>query len=1008
MLTLRTIGSISIEVDGSRIPQTNQQVHSALVYLVINRGKLIPRRTLGALFFPNAADDNASHSLRQLIYRVRKFAPNVDSTSSDLRLQADSATWDVDAILTRGHASPDELKLLAFGYLPDYCPQHSPTFAQWLEDHRSDVTATLRGILVRQLQSVRSRNDYASLETVARACLALDPFNEEATLAAAESLAMTGSKMEALALLDDYVAEVGSRAPQLRVSPRLLRERISEYFIESAPHPNPRLIGRDAELTSLLEFIQNSKSGACNACIITGPSGIGKSRLLAEGCALAALAGHAVVRTRLHPHDSHRPFAILGDLGAALLELPGSLGASPEALATVRGLCGLGPSTFTAMPKAPHDIHAVVAAIHSHVVELIDAIAGEQALVVCVEDGQWIDEASTELLAELLDNRRAVSILIASQRKLDFPLRAATTPRLFRMNLLPLNQEQSSSVLSNLFLINQRQTHDDFVRLATRLSGGVPFYLHLLFRSFQSSGDVTGVPPALAAAVETRITELDEASRTVFDAIVVLGAHCSEGRLEALTQLPRYALMGAVRDLDERGLIRFSDEIIAPTHDIFADACRKRMPVMVSRLLNRASAVLLEDDPKGVEPLAIATHWLACGEEHRAVSVLIATADRSMQLGRPRDAIALIEAAQKNTLDANTKREVDLRLFSACAAAGEHVEAAALAERLALIAGSEGVDLQVKAIANLYAGGRSIVAYASVLEGLAADRSHSFVHRAYAARLLVIIAEDLFDRQMGEAAMQSIEDMPHESDAMYARLIFETAFGSSNNATRLAIQTCELMLGDQPDVARLLALHNASNVLMRFGHMKAATEYMQRGYAVAERSKIWSTCAGFSAMIAEMYWLTGERGPAAEWFKIALHHLPRASASARAAQVMGLAIMFALEEGDPTKAEHLLEEAERTCPRVGENRFAVERLAYITRISMARGETPSESDVHELLRMHKTYRGSGLQDMATDTLIAALVALKRSEEAISIRNDYLSAHRRDGFPIPPQLKFLAS
>jgi hypothetical protein len=66
----------------------------------------------------------------------------------------------------------------------------------------------LRALLVRQIQEIRSRKDYRALAPVAKACLALDPLNEEATLAAAESLAAVGAKADALHVFDRYIADV--------------------------------------------------------------------------------------------------------------------------------------------------------------------------------------------------------------------------------------------------------------------------------------------------------------------------------------------------------------------------------------------------------------------------------------------------------------------------------------------------------------------------------------------------------------------------------------------------------------------------------------------------------------------------------------------------------------------------------------------------------------------------------------------------------------------------------
>src|SRR5262249_24549712 len=131
-------------------------------------------------------------------------------------------------------------------YLAGYAPAFSEPFAEWLETRRSQVHGNARRAAVVALAELRSQSRFAEAEALARSCLELDPLNEEATLALAECAALSGSKTEALSILDQYLAEVGDGAGDLRLPASVLRRRISERLSmpQYTASREPMLVGR--------------------------------------------------------------------------------------------------------------------------------------------------------------------------------------------------------------------------------------------------------------------------------------------------------------------------------------------------------------------------------------------------------------------------------------------------------------------------------------------------------------------------------------------------------------------------------------------------------------------------------------------------------------------------------------------------------------------------------------------------------------------------------------------
>jgi hypothetical protein len=167
MILLNTLGPLTARIDDRRVPSNSDLLTGALLFLVTQRGAPVRRQALVDLFFPAGSSDAS----RQLVYRLRHCGVEIDSEAGRLQLPASAFAWDLDVLLARGVALEEELAALQRGYLADYRPRLRPPYLAWVEEHRNDVTAKLRELLVRQIQDIRKRRDFRSLGAVARACL---------------------------------------------------------------------------------------------------------------------------------------------------------------------------------------------------------------------------------------------------------------------------------------------------------------------------------------------------------------------------------------------------------------------------------------------------------------------------------------------------------------------------------------------------------------------------------------------------------------------------------------------------------------------------------------------------------------------------------------------------------------------------------------------------------------------------------------------------------------------
>ena len=157
------------------------------------------------------------------------------------------------------------------------------------------------------------------------------------------------------------------------------------------------LIGRREECARLDRLIADARSGISAAVVVRGEAGVGKTALL--DYVLGHAAGCRLVRSSGVESEMELPFAGLHQLCAPFLDqlerLPSPQG---DALATAFGMRS-GP---------PPDLFLVGLAV----LNLLADVAETQPLVCLVDDGQWLDRASAQVLGFVARRLAAESIVM--------------------------------------------------------------------------------------------------------------------------------------------------------------------------------------------------------------------------------------------------------------------------------------------------------------------------------------------------------------------------------------------------------------------------------------------------------------------------------------------------------------------------------------------------------------------------------------------------------------------
>ena len=339
-LTVRAIGGCCIAIGKTTLTPDAAVLFALGLYLAVRAGRPTPRAELLEMLWPDVPETGRRHSLRQMLYKLKRAGLAIDGDGDVLMLAPDAVSGDLIALM--GEAWPDAVTdahvPALTQVLPGYEPAISPRFQEWIDDLRAMCAGQIRRAATRLVEIGQREGRWTDVEQLARRCLDADPLNQHATMAAATAAAMSGAKAEALRVLDGYLWELGEADRATTQPVRLLRRRLADQPAHRLPRSGePPLFARAADIAWLNDRVEVARSGAA-AAVLAGPPGIGKSAVMRAFAAHAELRGWRFVEARLQASDLDRPLATFVELVPSLLRLTGAVGAAPESLAQMRRL----------------------------------------------------------------------------------------------------------------------------------------------------------------------------------------------------------------------------------------------------------------------------------------------------------------------------------------------------------------------------------------------------------------------------------------------------------------------------------------------------------------------------------------------------------------------------------------------------------------------------------------------------------------------------------------------
>jgi DNA-binding SARP family transcriptional activator len=446
LLRLAVFGTPEVFHDERRLSFALHKAEALLLYLGVEGG-MHSRSQLAALLWPDSEPSTARNALRNALALLRSLLADVPAAGhSHLLLEQELLGLNPQAPLERdldvvqrawkavhglAAAPPEEqrealistvqhaISLVRGPFLDGFWLREETAFDEWHEQQQRQWQVRVQLLLERLSAWQEEGFELEAAKATLTRWLALDPLAEEASRRLMRVYLVQGDPTAALQV---YATLRARLAEELRVKPSaetgLLAERVraAQARRGAAPaHASPTvehrppgelvapLVGRAAAFRQLMGRYQQTRQGQPQAVLLVGEAGIGKTRLAGEFVGWAAVQGAEVLRGHAFELGGRLPYQPLVEALRTRLEAENA----PEDLVEDLWLAELSrllPELRLRYPDLPAPAQDEISGklrLFEAVARLLEALAKRTPVVLLLDDLQWIDGASLDLLRYL-------------------------------------------------------------------------------------------------------------------------------------------------------------------------------------------------------------------------------------------------------------------------------------------------------------------------------------------------------------------------------------------------------------------------------------------------------------------------------------------------------------------------------------------------------------------------------------------------------------------------------
>jgi DNA-binding winged helix-turn-helix (wHTH) protein len=459
-----------------------------------------------------------------------------------------------------------------------------------------------------------------------------------------------------------------------------LRDDLEAPVPPAAPRApaDPLVVGRDAELALLRMALERAQAGQRQLCFVTGEPGIGKSTLIRTFLASLDPASMFIARgSCFEQHSTPEPYL-------AIIEAVGGLAGSSRGAEVKAALVRYAPTFVAQVPHLVSDEQLADVTRRAtfsnqsrqlrELSEAMEALSAQDPLVLVLEDLQWSDVATIDLLSSLGQREAPAKLLVigtsrhAEIQRPNHPLNHAMRSLVARSGALEIRLP-TITVASVQSFIDKRFVGHAFPRslteLVVKITGGTPLYLvslldELAGRGMLASGDGQWLltvpieevqahrPASVKQLIDMQLDRLPPAEQRVLEAASVVGAEFSTRLVAAALEQPVEQVDDVCDLLARRSLFlrAEADDRYGVTHALVQEVCLERSSPARRQRWHRLVAEALQGDPRASENShLLAKHFDAGGEPARAIAAYLAAARHASTRYAGADAVTLCARA---------------------------------------------------------------------------------------------------------------------------------------------------------------------------------------------------------------------------------------------------------------------------------------------------------------------------------------------------------------------------
>jgi predicted ATPase/DNA-binding SARP family transcriptional activator len=726
--SLFLLGTPYLSIHGESISVDTRKAIALLAYLVVS-GEGHTRDGLAAFFWPDYAQSNARAALRRTlsVLNTALGEASLQASRENIDLDLKYPIWCdcheflelLDSCGKHGHPigdvcerciSPLERAVALYrgDFMEGFSLRDSMAFDDWQFFEGEELRQKFGSALERLIRACSARAEFERSLEYARRWLALDPLREEAHRQIMQCFAWAGQRNAALhqyqecerillhelgvaplpetsRLYQEIKANRQPEIPELWGSDAMQVASVQPVFAPAqfVAGEDSKLVGRAAEWQMLQLALQSAADGKGGFIALQGEVGIGKTRLARDFVAYARQLGSIVLSAISFQGEANLAYGPFLEIFQSALQSPTARdqlsSLSPQLLSEAARLLPelvhlVGGIPLPAASDSPGAQMRFFEALRQ---VLLALMRGSAPGVIVLDDLQWADEATLDLLAFIVRRLQDKPLLLLGAWRVENAAGQA------RLNALMAEAQRNGSGqplhLSHLtaahiaeWLASNYQADQDRLQAwSERLlleTDGSPFllveYMKSVPRELPDLHTVSWeLPVSVREILRWRLSGLDDASRQVIQAAAAIGRSFDYNTLHAAGGRSEEETVAALETLIQRGIIGeaqsnlrriAADDLRNLRYDFGLD--KERMLVYEEtslarrRVLHRRIAAYLAEHVYGREEgrfsaALLAHHFRLAGLPQEAAHYLRVAGEEARQVYANQEALAHFQAA---------------------------------------------------------------------------------------------------------------------------------------------------------------------------------------------------------------------------------------------------------------------------------------------------------------------------------------------------------------------------